>query len=180
MSNLITDRTQEDVNSIDIDSNVVNKGAYNYADLNRVEAKVEELNNILFYYGYMTNTLVIKLDWTYTDYFTPSDMTRYLNNIKAIRSALAVKPTTPKVPTTMDKMTYTTANNIEKILVDIEDLIAGLRNWFVYSGVGRSGQNRVWQHRFRQFFDVIELELLTTENNDVLLTEDNKELGVFV
>ena len=48
--------------------------------------------------------------------------------------------------------TYEEANDIEKILVDIENLIISMGNWFVYSGVSRSGQNRLWQNRFRHFF----------------------------
>lgn len=94
---MITDRTQADTTSINKNGTVVQKGAYNYTDLNRVEAKVKELNDILIASGYMTS-LTTKLDWSMTDKFNQNDSTRYLNNIQAIRSALAVKPTTPQVP----------------------------------------------------------------------------------
>ena len=44
---MITDRTQADVDSVTKDQTSVNKGAYNYTDLNRVENKVKELNTLL-------------------------------------------------------------------------------------------------------------------------------------
>ena len=153
-------------------------GAYNYTDLNRVEAKVKELNDILVTAKYMT-TLTTKLDWTHSDIFTQTDAERYLSNINAVRNALAVKPTTPQTPTTMNRLTYSTANDIEKILVDINDLVVGLRNWFVYSGVSNSGQRRLWQNRFRHFYSDIEPvgeNQLMTESGQGLTTELGEEL----
>lgn len=50
----------------------------------------------------------------------------------------------------MANLTYKRANNIEKVLVDVETLIRAMENWFVYSGVSKSGQNRLWQNRFRR------------------------------
>lgn len=102
----------------------------------------------------MTTTLTTKLDWTYTDFFTVADGTRYLNNIKAVRQALNVLSTTPQVPATMSKLTYKKANDIEQILVDIEQLVVSMENYFVYSGVSNSGQSRFWQNRFRHFYSV--------------------------
>ena len=148
---MITDRTQSDVTNLNIDSSTASKGAYNYTDLNRVEAKVKELNDLLVSYNYMS-ALTTKLNWAITDKFNVNDSTRYLNNIKAIRNALATYTTTPQVPSTMANLTYQKANDIEKILVDIEHLLISMENWFVYSGVANSGQNRVWQNRFRHFF----------------------------
>lgn len=146
---MITDRTQADVNSITKDATSVNRGAYNYTDLNRVENKVKELNELLVADGYMSQTLTTKLDWTLTDKFSPSDMQRYLNNIQEIRTALTSLNSTPYTPTTMNYMSFETANNIEKILVDIEMLIRGMENYYVYSGVANAGQQRFYQNRFR-------------------------------
>ena len=52
----------------------------------------------------------------------------------------------------MSLLTYEQANDIEKILVDIETLVISMQNWFVYSGVSKSGQSRPWQNRFRHFY----------------------------
>lgn len=179
---MITDRTQADVDNVTLSSTTPQKGAYNYTDLNRVEAKVKELNDLLVTYNYMS-ALTTKLNWTYTDKFTPSDSTRYLNNVSAIRSALARYSTTPSVPNTMANLTYQKANDIEKILVDIETLLISMENWFVYSGVSNSGQRRLWQNRFRHYFaspSYDDGDYLSTETGDVLTTENGAELEVEV
>lgn len=149
---MITDRTQADVDSVTKNQTSVNKGAYNYTDLNRVENKVKELNTLLQSYNYIDETLTTKLDWSYSDKFNVSDMQRYLGNIQKIRNAFSTLQSTPLVPTTINYMSYETANNIEKILVDIEKLIYSMKNYFVYSGVANSGQVRLWQNRFRHFY----------------------------
>ena len=95
-------------------------GAYNASDLNRVESTVAELAPK---FGL---TLTTKTDWTYKSQFVGNDEYRYLNNVKSIRSAaLAIDPTLvfPALPSSMSKMTYEDANNIEKTLSIVYDLI---------------------------------------------------------
>lgn len=175
---MITDRTQADVESVNLNSTSPSKGAYNYTDLNRVEAKVKELNDLLVTYSYMSS-LTTKLNWAYTDLFKQSDATRYLNNVKAIRNALARYSTTPQVPSTMANLTYQGANDIEQILVDIETLLISMENWFVYSGVSNSGQRRLWQNRFRHYFSYPSYgNNLTTETGDTITTESGEDLEV--
>lgn len=84
------------------------KGAYNYSDLNRVERAVSDLSRI---YGL---NLITKTDWRMWDIPTKSDMERYLNNIREIRRACGsnVNP-----PASMTGLTYSGANDIEKILL---------------------------------------------------------------
>lgn len=84
------------------------RGAYNFADLNRVERAVEEISDI------EGLGLVVKTDWAMWDIPTKSDMARYLSNIKLIRDRY---DSDIVLPDTMDNLTYETANNIEKILV---------------------------------------------------------------
>lgn len=152
MEQLIYDRTQEDVEyaSKHPESTEFLKGAYNYTDLNRVETKVKELNELLNKYNYIASIPTIKLDWSKTDFFTKADSIRYLDNINKIRQAYVVKDTTPATPVTLNNLNYAKANDIEKILADIEDLIHGMEQYFVYNGVANSGQNRMWQNRFRR------------------------------
>ena len=178
---MITDRTQADVNSLDIDSTTPSTGAYNYTDLNRVESKVKELNDLLATYSYMS-ALTTKLDWSVTDKFNQTNATRYLNNVRAIRSALATYSTTPLVPSTMVNLTYEQANDIEKILVDIENLLISMENWFVYSGVSNSGQRRLWQNRFRHFFTYPSYggDYILTEQDTELTTESGEPLEVTI
>lgn len=96
------------------------KGAYNYTDLNRVETAVAELA------AELCLDLQTKTDWTMWDIPKESDMHRYLNNIKAIRSAGVGYSTTPLPPDSIQKLDYTKANNIEKVLVDVYEVIGTL------------------------------------------------------
>ena len=86
------------------------RGAYNYSDLNRVERAVAELSDILGL------GLITKTDWGMWDIPTTSEMERYLGNIAVLRQQIETETTVPAVPLSMNKLTYTDANNIELIL----------------------------------------------------------------
>ncbi|MBO5969323.1 MAG: hypothetical protein J6S14_12585 [Clostridia bacterium] len=86
------------------------KGAYNYSDLNRVERAVAEMSDILGL-GLLTKT-----DWGMWDIPTESEMERYLNNIAVLKEQIADDGSLPNLPTSMNNLTYTVANNIELVL----------------------------------------------------------------
>lgn len=133
---LITDRTQADVNRVkEIAQKAKNgtwtaeeramwlagmKGAYNYTDLNRVEAAVRELAAIL---GVTVTTVTT---WNNKSIPKASDIQRYLWNINKLRTVCSALATTPPTPESMHRMTYVTANEIEQILTDIE---AAINSW---------------------------------------------------
>ena len=89
-------------------STLATKGAYNYSDLNRVERAVAEISDRA------SLGLVTKTDWGAWDIPRTSDMTRYLNNIKTIKTRYNINIA---LPDSMNHLTYETANNIEKILL---------------------------------------------------------------
>ena len=86
------------------------KGAYNYSDLNRVERVVAEISDIAGL------NLTTKTDWAMWDVPTVADMERYLNNIKVIRAAFSGNEYS--LPDNMNELTYSSANNIEKVLLN--------------------------------------------------------------
>lgn len=90
------------------------KGAYNYSDLNRVEMVVAEFAEKL---GVELDT---KTDWKLWDIPNTVDMERFLGNIRWLRSRYTFSPTTPDAPESMDSLNYTVANNIERILCDLQ------------------------------------------------------------
>lgn len=114
-------------------------GYYNASDLNRVGASVAYLAERLQSAGYSAAVLP-KTDWTAADVPNVSQMTTYLDNISAIRGALSVLPTTPAVPPDMDKLTAQEANDIEKILQDVDWLITNMMAAYHYSGEIYSGE----------------------------------------
>lgn len=115
---LIIDRTLSDVN------NLRTKGNYNATDLNRVEKWCKYLMELLSEYGYYVS-IVTKTDWEIglgKDRMF-SEITRIKTNIQKLKDAFYVLPTTPEVPSVTDvSINYIKANNIEKILKDMEYL----------------------------------------------------------
>lgn len=145
---LITDRTEEDVNRVkamlakgwanlteaeQTEWNAGMKGAYNYTDLNRVEMAVSYLKDYLAQYGYVAGIGPLRT-WTEKDVPTVSDMQRYLDNVRIIRSVLNVFPSTPQVPASMENFTFTKANQLERILQDVESLVNNMVAAFVQVG----------------------------------------------
>lgn len=100
------------------------KGAYNHTDLNRVEAAVEKLAENL------ELVLTTKTDWTLWDVPTQDEMSRYLSNVVAIRDACPIEMSFPTLPSSMNELTYETANNIEMVLL----LVYGSTSVFARSG----------------------------------------------
>lgn len=83
------------------------KGAYNYSDLNRVEMAVRDISELL------EMNLVTKTDWSVWDVPLRDDINRYLGNLRAIRERFS-RP--EMLPESLDKLTYTVANDIESFL----------------------------------------------------------------
>lgn len=105
------------------------KGAYNFTDLNRVESAVAALSDEL------NLGLTTKTNWAMWDIPKKADMTRFLSNIRAIRKAAALITGAPAAPSSMDKFTYTSANDIEKILEYAETVLAAfIRCGDIYCG----------------------------------------------
>lgn len=155
MADLITDRTREDAlrvlslaakwsrdtisDSEILEWNMNMKGAYNASDLNRVGAAVTRITERLASAGIYIAT-VGKSDWTEEDYNNAEALDYYLKDISLIRGAIAVSSATPPVPDDLQNLTYIEANNIEKILMDLDFLITQMRKSFFYSDEIASGE----------------------------------------
>lgn len=107
---LITDRTPDDVTN-----RTPLKCAADYVCLNRVE---EACAYIAEYLGVSIQTKT----WNMEDWRKESDMVRIRNNIQTLIDAYYVKNSTPNLPSRIRYASVTEANNIEKILRDIDDM----------------------------------------------------------
>ena len=124
MDTLITDRTQADADARN------DKGTYNASDLNRVGAAMKYVADRLRASGYDPH-ISPKTDWKNEDWVTPAAQAVYLGDLTELRKQFAMMESTPEVPprilatgiNTNDGLTYTWANNIEKILEDVDDLL---------------------------------------------------------
>ena len=154
MLNLITDRTQADVDRVrqlaqkgfgnmtaDEKTEWLNglKGAYNASDLNRVGAAVAYVAGRLKGYGYAVSVSP-RQDWQVAYIPTPESMTAYLADVAVLRAALTVAADTPEVPEDMERLTWQEANNIEQILVDVDELLTRMAAAWFYSGEIYAGE----------------------------------------
>lgn len=133
MDTLITDRTQADV----IAGNA--KGTYNASDLNRVGAAMNYVADRLRAAGYDPH-ISPKTDWMETDWPTVDTMTRYVTDLAELRSQFTQAQTTPTVPTDVENLTWQEANDIERILQDIDALPTNISAAWFYSGEICSGE----------------------------------------
>lgn len=116
------------------------KGMYTHRDLNRVENAVKAILSRFQEAGYKTPSLLIKTDWTYTDELRDTDMERYYSNIAAVRNLTTVFKDTPVAPSIGERLTYQRANDIEKILSDVNNAISNITQAWHYAGEIISGE----------------------------------------
>lgn len=119
-----------------IDTLVTNrtaKGYYGIDDLNRVGNAMYYIAERLRACGWDI-TVSPRTDWVLTDRATPAAAKRYLTNLRRIRTALALFASTPEVPSGAAPFNAQEANDIEKILIDVEDMVGRTMTAYFYSG----------------------------------------------
>lgn len=149
MAQWITDRTQSDVDRVkEITAKARTgiwtdaeqkewlagmKGALNYTDFNRIESGIQEL-------GFIVGASVsVKTDWTDSGYMKVSDATRWLSNINSIRAKCSGPSAIADTPESMNKLNFSTMNQIEQILLDIETLA---KTYVTFSGEYMTGEGQ--------------------------------------
>lgn len=145
---LITDRTQADVERVkalaakgfagmttdeQAEWLAGMKGSYNASDLNRVGTALNYLADRLGTICGRSITWTAKTDWAVTDIATASQAAEYRQHIQDIRDALTYPAGTPDAPQ-LNRLTYTGANDIERILALCEELIDNITKAFRYTG----------------------------------------------
>ena len=160
---LITDRTQSDVTrwrtlqdtgwdgmtegeKVEWSAGV--RGAYNATDLNRVGEAIEYIADLFGGFGFPM-AITPKTDWTINDIPTSQDLENYLSNVAAMRSMMSNIPVypsdwqaPPETPETMQHLTYEQANDVERILTEINDLLLWVSNnlLWLFAGDGYAGE----------------------------------------
>ena len=109
------------------------KGSYNYTDLNRVEEAVAYVAERLKEYGYLLN-LPVTRPWFAEDIPTESDLSRYFGNVATLRKAITVWASTPPVPGSANGFDANRANDLERILVDIDQILTHISQAWFFSG----------------------------------------------
>ena len=130
---LVTDRTPDDVATQNV------KGTYRAEDLNRVGVAMKYVADRLAEQG-CAPSISPKTDWSESDWLAPGASEVYLTDLAELRRQFAVMQTTPNVPDDMERLTYQEANNIEKILEDIDTLLTNASLAWYFSGELSSGE----------------------------------------
>lgn len=147
--NLVYDRTAQDVETARTQRGTTLtplKGCYNITDMNRVETAVKTLAAALTAAGYpveVTPVLTEDREWQEGDIVRRAQWTTYLDNVQRLRDAYYTLAETGELPAPGDKLGYEGANNIEKILADIDLLIDCMKASYRRCGTFRAGNNAV-------------------------------------
>lgn len=80
-------------------------------------------------------------DWQTTDIIRLSQWRQYLANVQALRDAYYTLAETGQLPDAADRLDYTGANTIEKILADIDLLIGWMKSSYRRCGTFQAGNN---------------------------------------
>ncbi len=153
--NLIYDRTTEDVSAAssirakyqalrdwsgltEAEITQLERGMLTNVTLNRVANTVSMLASALNTAGYTVETT--SQSFSETDRLKRSKYSVYLANVQTLRDAIAVRTTTPELPAAGAKRDYIGANNIEKILADLDELLGWMTYSRKYCGTFAAGQ----------------------------------------
>lgn len=124
------------------------KGGYNCADLNRVGKAILYVADILNSVGCHIRPTV-RTDWQKDEMFYQHDLKNYLDNVEVLRSALAVWQDTPQTPTfanlgeakeDKEEYSYQYANDIEKIINDVYEVLSNMIAAYRYCGTFYAGE----------------------------------------
>lgn len=142
IDSLITNRTQADVKYVNILnkkgvskmtpdelSGWINglKGSYNASDMNRVGRAIEYLVNQLEEIGISVNAPA-KTDWELSDIPTARQAAMYTQYVNRVRSALQMPDGTPTITNGLTNLTYEKANDIERILLAVDEMIHNVQD----------------------------------------------------
>lgn len=126
LNNMVYDRTENDV------AQKTAKGLYRYTDMNRVRSAVLSICGRLAADGYTVTTPTLKT-WSANEIPRVTDTTKYLNAVRMLRNYITM-PEQYEIPVTMNGLTYTGANAIEKFLYQLDECIDNIEATWWYCG----------------------------------------------
>lgn len=147
---LITDRNQGDVDQLlsllaagNMPADPTHKGAYNHTDMNRVTISTAFLSGLLRDRGYLYPYQPVypaqgRTAWQESDIPTRSQSQGYVDNVARIRATLDTEA--PEAPPDMQNFTFQEANDLEKILVQVESIFPLLDKSYVMAGEAMCGE----------------------------------------
>lgn len=126
---------EDGILTLDIDDVYDLKGCLNLLDLNRIEGNIAYLAEIMENFSYSPN--IHGKVWDKTNMPNQNDMSRIIENIRALVNAFYSPDNPPSLPTTM--LSYTDINAIEENLYLIKQLLDCMQSSFKIVGTIKSG-----------------------------------------
>lgn len=126
---------EDDILYISTDDVIDLKGCLNLADLNRIEGNIAYLGELMESFSYAPN--IHEKKWAISDLPNRDDMSRIIENIRALISAYYSPFSPPSLPTTM--LSYSDLNSIEENLYLIKELLDCMQSSFKQVGTIKSG-----------------------------------------
>lgn len=111
------------------------KGCFNLLDLNRIESNIDFLAESMETFGYSPN--IHGKQWGRVDIPTQNDMSRIIENIRALISAFYSPYNPPSLPTSM--LSYSDINAIEENLYLLKQMLDCMQTSFKKVGTIKSG-----------------------------------------
>lgn len=151
MITAITDRTQADVDALKAllkkglagmtaaEKTAFNaglKGGFGWTDYNRIGESIQELSGLLSGLGY-TISVTAKADWAEDEFPNEAAKAALLADLEALKSAMYG---TILLPSVWNYLTYEDANNVERLLVEVEKNIYLISTSYIYCGEAYSGE----------------------------------------
>ena len=147
---MVTDRTQSDIDAAkqmrlklqagqsltEEQKAILERGTCTAVMLNRIENAQKSLAILLNKYAYMIN--ISNKTWTTSQIFSYDACQRVLENLDRLKKAFYTYETTPDTPSYMYGRQE--ANDIEKILADIDELIEDMTGRFRQCGTFECGE----------------------------------------
>jgi hypothetical protein len=115
------------------------KGCFNLLDLNRIEGDIAFLAEHMEEFAYAPN--IHGKEWNRGDMPTQNDMSRIVENIRALISAFYSPDNPPSLPSTM--LSYNDINAIEENLYLIKQLLDVMQTSFKQVGTIKSGSRMI-------------------------------------
>lgn len=109
------------------------KGAYNYADFNRVGEAIKFIANLYNQYGYDV-VVSPKTDFKIGEIPSVEQLQHYIDDIHRISTIVTLFESTPSIPTSIDNLTWKSANAIEQMLIDVNSILESMITTFVPCG----------------------------------------------
>lgn len=115
------------------------KGCLNLLDINRIEGNIAYLAEKIESFAYSPN--IRDKQWGNNDMPTQNDMSRIIENIRALISAFYSPDNPPSLPSTM--LSYNEINAIEENLHLIKEMLDCMQNSFKMVGTTKSGSRMI-------------------------------------